>query len=105
MIASLEVAGRVLRGRAVPDAPQMMIAAEDAAIFAAAYPRASFEQGEAGSAGAPEGPAAASAAGRAGAAEPRPGRPEVRAPAPLPTRPIPAHGVHSQLLHDAGRWV
>jgi len=78
IIAALEAAGRVLRTRVVPEAPQMMIAAEDAAIFAAAYPRASFEQGEAGSArardaaaadGGSEVPTAASASAAPGAAD------------------------------------
>ena len=36
--------GRVTRARLSPGAPEMLIASEDAAIFAAAYPEAVFER-------------------------------------------------------------
>jgi ATP-dependent Lhr-like helicase len=43
MLAELEREGRVVRVRVAPDAPEAVIAAEDAALFAAAYHEALFE--------------------------------------------------------------
>jgi ATP-dependent Lhr-like helicase len=44
MLSALEREGRVIRARLSPAAPEMLIAAEDAALFTAAYPEASFER-------------------------------------------------------------
>ena len=57
MISALEREGRVMRARLSPGAPEMLIASEDVALFAAAYPEAIFERHH----GAPP-PAAASGA-------------------------------------------
>ena len=44
MLDALEREGRVTRAHLSPGAPEMLIASEDAAIFAAAYPEAVFER-------------------------------------------------------------
>jgi ATP-dependent Lhr-like helicase len=44
MVSALEREGRVIRARLSPAAPEMLIAAEDAALFTAAYPDAIFER-------------------------------------------------------------
>ncbi|HVA40779.1 MAG TPA: DEAD/DEAH box helicase, partial [Candidatus Binataceae bacterium] len=56
MLSALEREGRVMRARFSSGAPEMLVASEDVALFAAAYPEAIFER----HAEAPPQPAAAS---------------------------------------------
>ena len=55
MLDALEREGRVTRAHLSPGAPEMLIASEDAAIFAAAYPEAVFERAAARAAAARRG--------------------------------------------------